>query len=148
MFAGVGAIKRLERAYEYKRNEANKIFLAEKKVIYDNNILVQYFIEEISKKDNFNYIIDSMYSLRNDFKSKVVQDSEDNVLSHILNLFTWVRTTVRQNKKISNTEDCNQEIKYFLEEKIDLTLSCPQIYISVVDFILKRNKYELILPLL
>lgn len=35
MFADT--IKRLEREYEYKRNEANKVFLAKKKEIYENN---------------------------------------------------------------------------------------------------------------
>ena len=35
MFADT--IKRLEREYEYKRNEANKVFLAQKEKIYENN---------------------------------------------------------------------------------------------------------------
>ena len=50
MFAGTGAIKRLEREYEYKRNEANKIFLAEKKVIYDILELVKTW--EVKKWTN------------------------------------------------------------------------------------------------
>lgn len=33
----VSSIKRIEREYEYKRNEANKIFIAEKKSVYENN---------------------------------------------------------------------------------------------------------------
>lgn len=33
----VSSIKRIEREYEYKRNEANKIFVAEKKSLYEKN---------------------------------------------------------------------------------------------------------------
>ena len=35
MFADT--IKRIEREYEYKRNEANKAYLAQKKEIYEKN---------------------------------------------------------------------------------------------------------------
>lgn len=118
------------------------------RVIYDVDVLAQQFMEEISKKESFNYVIESLYSLNHDFKNKVVQDGMVAQHSHILNLFTWVKTTVRQNKQNSYKEDCEQEIKYFLEDQIDLTLSCPQIYISMVDFIIKKNKHELILSLL
>lgn len=47
MFAGT--IKRLEREYEYKRNEANKLFLAEKKAIYDSNPKLSELDLEIKK---------------------------------------------------------------------------------------------------
>ncbi len=47
MFAGT--IKRLERQYEYKRNEANKIFLAEKKSIYEKNPRLSELDLEIKK---------------------------------------------------------------------------------------------------
>lgn len=47
MFADT--IKRLEREYEYKRNEANKIFLAKKKEIYENNPRLSEIDLEIKK---------------------------------------------------------------------------------------------------
>ena len=47
MFADT--IKRLEREYEYKRNEANKIFLAQKEEIYKNNPRLSELDLEIKK---------------------------------------------------------------------------------------------------
>lgn len=47
MFAGT--IKRLEREYEYKRNEANKIFIAEKKSLYEKNPRLSELDSEITK---------------------------------------------------------------------------------------------------
>ena len=47
MFAGT--IKRLEREYEYKRNEANKIFIAEKKSLYEKNPRLSELDSEIKK---------------------------------------------------------------------------------------------------
>ena len=49
MFAGTSTIKRLEREYEYKRNEANKIFIAEKKSLYENNPRLSELDSEIKK---------------------------------------------------------------------------------------------------
>ena len=47
MFAGT--IKQLERQYEYKRNEANKIFIAEKKSLYEKNPRLAELDAEIRK---------------------------------------------------------------------------------------------------
>lgn len=68
MFAGTGAIKRLEREYEYKRNEANKIFLAEKKVIYDNNPKLAELDLEIRKTG----IQAAKMSLSNNSEEKII----------------------------------------------------------------------------
>lgn len=47
MFAGT--IKKIEREYEYKRNEANRIFIAEKKSLYENNPRLSELDSEIRK---------------------------------------------------------------------------------------------------
>lgn len=44
-----GTIRRLEREYEYKRNKADKIFLAEKKAIYEKNPRLSELDLEIKK---------------------------------------------------------------------------------------------------
>ena len=122
------------------------------KVVYDEKIMAQHFVKDLSKRDNFNFIIDSLYYLSDEFKTEVLEESKEKFLLHTLNLFDWVRENVRVNEKINkknkHIEDCELEIKYFLEKQKELVLSCPQIYISIVDYILKMQKYELIKPLL
>ena len=66
MFAGT--VKRLEREYEYKRNEANKLFLAEKKAIYDNNPKLSELDLEIKK----NGIQAAKLSLSTNSEEKIV----------------------------------------------------------------------------
>ena len=75
MFAG--AIKRLEREYEYKRNEANKIFLAEKKAIYDSNPKLSELDLEIKKTG----IQAAKLSLSNNLEEKnaIKQDLEKKI---------------------------------------------------------------------
>ena len=67
MFAGT-TIKRLEREYEYKRNEANKLFLAEKKAIYDSNPKLSELDLEIKK----NGIQAAKLSLSNNSEEKKI----------------------------------------------------------------------------
>lgn len=64
MFADT--IKRLEREYEYKRNEANKIFLAQKDEIYKNNPRLSELDLEIKKVG----IESAKLSLSNDLVKK------------------------------------------------------------------------------
>ena len=45
----IGTIKKLEREYEYKRNEANKVFLAYKKEVYERNPRLSELDLEIKK---------------------------------------------------------------------------------------------------
>lgn len=115
---------------------------------YDTNILTQYFMEEVRDAKKFNEIIDSMYNLNDDFKRNVVIETGDEVFQHILQLFSWVQNNINNNRKKDTSESLERALKYFLEKRLDLTLSCPQIYISIVDIIVLKNKYELIPDLL
>lgn len=72
-------IKRLEREYEYKRNEANKIFLAQKKEIYDNNPRLSELDLEI-KKTGIKAAKLSLSSNLNE-KNLVKQDLENKISS-------------------------------------------------------------------
>ena len=77
MFADT--IKRLEREYEYKRNEANKLFLAKKEEIYKNNPRLSELDIEIKKAG----ILAAKLSLSNDLieKDLVKKDLESKILS-------------------------------------------------------------------
>lgn len=78
MFAGT--IKRLEREYEYKRNEANKLFLAEKKAIYDSNPKLSELDLEIKK----NGIQAAKLSLSNNSEEKRI--AKQNLEKKLLDL--------------------------------------------------------------
>lgn len=112
----------------------------ELKIQYDTDILSQYYIQEVKDSNNFNKIIDAMCNLNNGFKSNVINDIGDDLYLHIASLFSWVQNNVINDRKKSNDESYKKELKYFMEDELELTLSCPQIFISIVDILLKKNE--------
>lgn len=119
----------------------------ELKIQYDTKILSQYYIQETQDSNNINKIIDAMRNLNNEFRRNVIRDIGDDSYQHIALLFSEVQNNILRNKKKSIDESYKKELKYFMEDKLELTLSCPQIFISIVDIILSKNEEEYI-PLL
>lgn len=118
------------------------------KVEFDVNILAQRFIEEISDDKHFNSIIDSIYHLNGRFRYRVVQKTKDERIKHIANLFTWLQNSIHATGRKESQDVIENEVNYFMRNQIDLTLSCPQIYIAISDFVILDNRYELIPQLL
>ncbi|MDO4464920.1 MAG: hypothetical protein Q4C57_10280, partial [Bacillota bacterium] len=59
----------------------------------------------------------------------------------------WIQSNIIYERKKDNEENIEKELKYFLGNQLNLTLSSPQIYVSIVDIIVLKNRNELI-PLL
>lgn len=118
------------------------------RVDYDASILAQYFIEEMRDSTNFNRIIDSLYRLNSDFQRQVILKSKDDRFKHICHLFGWIENNIYIDRKGGRYEDIEGELNYFLTDQLNLTLECPQIYVSIVDIIILRKKYTLISKLL
>lgn len=119
------------------------------KVVYDSKILAQHFNSAIRDKNNFNVLVETLYRFDDEYKRQVFQITKDDRFKHITNLFRWIKNYIysTQTKKI-DFGDINEEVEYFLGEELDLTLSCPQIYISVVDIILLNKNYSFVSKML
>lgn len=142
-----------ERYYRFILHHSDVVYKAERRggmignktqVEYDVNILVQYFIEELQEKENFNKIIDSVYFLNGEFKCKVVNEVEDELFLYILKLFTWVHNNVDLYNNNDDKKSCDELFDYFMRNQLELTLSCPQIFMSLVDSIVLQKKEEYI----
>ena len=119
------------------------------KVVYDSKILAQYFDIAIKNETNFNIVIDALYRYDDEFKRQVYQITKDDKFKHITNLFRWIENYIYSTKiKKIDFAEVDNEISYFLNEKLELTLSCPQIYISVADIIILNKNYSLIKKML
>jgi hypothetical protein len=116
---------------------------------YDSEILAQIFVKT-QKKDigEFNKIIDSMFYLNNEFNRYVIETARDDCFVHISLLFTWVNQSILASKRRQKSERLKKELNYFLNEKLDLTISCPQLYISFIDAMVVLENYDEIAKIL
>lgn len=97
MFADT--IKRIEREYEYKRNEANKIFLAQKEKIYENNPRLTELDFEIRKTG----IMAAKLALSNKSNEKIIERK---------NLENKISSLKLEKEKILNKLSFKLEPKY------------------------------------
>lgn len=109
------------------------------KVKYDSLFLSNLFIDSF-KKGNLINIIDCIKYLNNEFRKQVVLNDETGVVYRLCKLFPL---DIYMNEKITPEKSIN-DIKYFLNEGLEYTLTCPQIFIAVINrMILANNETDI-----
>lgn len=102
-------------------------------VLYDSSIICEMFLKDF-QDNKLPDVIDALNYLNNDFKRQVISADTTGLLFHINRLFSLV---INENRKKS--EFYSEELEYFLKDGIEYSLSCPQIFTSVIALSLKTN---------
>jgi len=114
----------LERNYKYKGNAGSE-------VKYDSKILADMFCDAVRTNKEFNLVLDSLYYLDRDFRNYVKSQLEEDSITHILELFSAIRS-VDFREKEKNVKKYEGALEYFLNDGFDMVLKYSQMYVSVI----------------
>ncbi len=117
------------------RNLSHRGRIMAQRVQYDSSALSNLFWEN-ERNGDLIMVMDSLLYLNNDFRRQVVSHDPKGYIYHIEKLFSFIRDD-RLDK--TSLDLYINELKYFLSEGIELTISYPQIYISVISLALSVN---------
>lgn len=109
--------------FEEKRNSANK-----RVPIYDTELIANLFLEKYNNGE-LNKVIDTIKYLNNGFKRKIFAEDKESILYHIDKVFL----ATNYNLNIRRRREVIEEIRFFMNEGLELTLNYPQIYTAVVS---------------
>lgn len=132
----------------YRRSKMHEYTHFSNHTPYDSQILADMFIKVVNK-DGIAKVLHAIYFLNNDFKQCVLKSIKEDYLLHITKLFSACFEMVHNKNRFVKTIKYEQEINYFLSpEGIFYTLRYPEVYICVIDLILKIGCNEKLVELL
>jgi len=119
-------------SFNYRRREIRNNL-----VLYDPQIIADLFLADY-ENGKMVEVIDAIYYLNNEFKKIVISSDTSNLLYYTNELFLALK------EKRKKSKDDMKVFNYFLEDGIEYTLKCPQIFLTVISLSIKANS---VLPL-
>ena len=114
---------------------------------YDEQSIANYFWEEMGKGNLF-LVVDSLKYLNGCYAKNVIAQDKTSLTTHIYELFKIGSYDGRQILSNNLSERCFNEVKFFMDEGLSYTLEIPQIFLSVVNLIMKIDFHDQIDKLL
>ncbi len=123
--------------YRYNQFRTRSIRNRRITIDYDSKMLAGTFFEMYAARGNLIGILDSLYYLDNKFKTQIRTTSSDELLIHIINLFSGIK----EKKRNKVAEMWEEERLFFIGEGIKYVLGYPLIYLSVVYAMIITDDY-------